>query len=309
MNILHHLYEIPENRPVVFAVGFFDGFHVGHLAILERARGMAKAFNAAPGLLTFCPHPASVLRPERPVELLQSEEEKEAFAEKLGFSLIVLLHPTKEFLAEPAESFLKELAEIPGLCGIVCGENFTFGAGAMGNSTMLSKYFAGSRIHADILPLQTSEAIDGRVISSTEIRSLLKAGNVERAAILLGRRPSLSGDVVHGFRRGTEAIGFPTANLAFGPDRVLPKDGVYAVYAEIGGQHYPAVTNIGKNPTFGNGVRTVETFILDFDNMLYGKPFRIEFVKYLRGEVKFSSIDSLKKQIEKDIEAAKNILA
>ena len=158
------------------------------------------------------------------------------------------------------------------------------------------------------MPLKRSEAIGGRVISSTEIRRLIREGDVETAAELLGRFYSLSGDVVHGFRRGAEAIGFPTANLSFGPARVLPADGVYATYARIHGHRYPAVTNVGKNPTFGNKERTVETFILDFDDHIYGEPFLVEFVKRLRGEKKFKSVEALGAQIAADVEIANETL-
>lgn len=308
MKVFHHLQDIAREGPVVLAIGFFDGFHLGHQAILARTKEMACAAGAVPGILTFDPHPASVLFPERPVELLQGEAEKESMMEDLGVSLAVILRPTREFLAEPAESFLKELGGLSSLRGIVCGGNFTFGRGARGGAAMLAAYFEDRPVETAVVPLLRSEAIGGRVISSTEIRGLLQEGDVERAALLLGRRPALSGDVVHGFRRGTEATGFPTANLSFGKDRVLPRDGVYAVYAKIRGRRYPAVTNVGENPTFGNGARTVETFILDFDDSIYGEPFSIEFVKYLRGEVRFPSVDALRMQIALDIRKARSLL-
>lgn len=309
MIILHHLEDIPAGQPMVLAAGFFDGFHLGHQSILKKAREMAAEEGAAPGILTFYPHPASVLFPERPAELLQSEKEKEETMAALGMSAAVLLRPTKEFLAEPPRAFLAKLGEMPFLRGIVCGRNFTFGKNAEGTAEMMKDYFEGTAVRAEVLPLLTSPAIGGWVISSTEIRRLMKEGDMERAALLLGRPVSLSGDVVHGFRRGTEATGFPTANLSFEKNRVLPRDGVYAVRAVVHGKRYPAVTNVGKNPTFGNGERTVETFVLDFDDSIYGEPFSIEFVKYLRGEIRFPSVEALKEQIGQDIVRAKRLLA
>ncbi len=309
MILLHHLEELPAGQPVVLAAGFFDGFHRGHQSILKKARDMAAEEGAVPGILTFYPHPASVLFPGRPAELLQSEKEKEETMAALGMAAAVILRPTKEFLAEPPLVFLQTLKKISSLRGIVCGTNFTFGRNAEGTAAMLKAYFEGTAVRAAVLPLLTSPVIGGRVISSTEIRRLMKEGDMERAALLLGRPVSLSGDVVHGFRRGTEATGFPTANLSFAKSRVLPRDGVYAVRAVIHGKRYPAVTNVGKNPTFGNGERTVETFILDFDNSIYGEPFSIEFVHYLRGEIHFPSVEALKEQIGQDICRARSLLS
>lgn len=307
MRIVHRLQDIPEGRWVL-GVGFFDGFHKGHQEIAAAVKVLAKETDAQPGILTFSPHPASVLFPDRTIELLQTEAEKETYLAAAGMALAVILRPTKEFLAEPAEEFLRELRAVPGLSGIVCGENFSFGKGAEGNPAMLAAYFQHTEVTVRTMPLMRSEEIGGRVISSTEIRRLLREGDVTTAHHLLGRFYSLSGDVVHGFRRGTDAIGFPTANLSFGPGRVLPADGVYATYARIHGRRYPAVTNIGKNPTFDNKERTVETFILDFDDHIYGQPFAVEFVKRLRGEKKFESVEALKTQIALDIERAKKKL-
>ena len=148
----------------------------------------------------------------------------------------------------------------------------------------------------------------GKVLSSTTVRTLIEAGKVEEAAKLLGRNYTMSGDVVHGFHRGNDLLGFPTANLRMPDARVLPADGVYATKTRIEGKCYPSVTNIGTNPTFGNSEKTIETFIIDFDEEIYGKSFTLEWVKYIRGEVKFDSVDALKAQIESDIETAKKIL-
>lgn len=304
MQVVHSFQDIPANEKFVFGIGFFDGFHKGHQEIWRAVKELAAETHARPGMITFYPHPAAVLFPERQMELLQTEEEKESSFARAGAAVAVILRPTRAFLDEPSDSFLRDLASIPGLRGLVCGENFSFGKGAEGNPQRLADHFVGTDVAVRVMPLLTSPVIDGRVISSTEIRKLLRAGDVKQAAVLLGQPYSLSGDVVHGFRRGTEALGFPTANLAFGPDRVMPADGVYATYARIRGNHYPAVTNIGKNPTFGNTERTVETFILDFDSSIYGEPFTIELIARLRGEIHFKSIEALKAQIGKDIEKA-----
>lgn len=307
MQIVRDFASVPSS-PFVFGIGFFDGFHLGHREIWDEVRRLAVEKDAAPAVITFSPHPAAVLFPDMKIELLQSEEEKEKFFEEEGASLAVILRPTKKFLAESPEDFLRDLASIPGLCGIVCGENFTFGRGAAGKPSMISEFFKTSGVVVRSMPLLTDEEIGGRVISSSEIRRMLREGKVFETAELLGRPYSLSGSVEEGFSRGRTALGFPTANLSFGKDRVLPADGVYAVYANVKGERCPAVTNIGTNPTFGNAERTVETFVLDFDESLYGQPFSVEFIERIRGEIKFGSVSALKTQIERDIEAAREIL-
>lgn len=308
MQMVHTLGDIPRDGRFVFALGFFDGFHRGHRQIWEAARAMAGERGALPGLMTFSPHPASVLFPDRPVPLLQSEAERVRYMEEMGAAIAVVLRPTRAFLAEPAETFLEELSAVPGLSGLLCGENFTFGRGAEGSAGDLARYFRTGGVRVQVLPLMTDASIGGRVISSSEIRRFLAEGDAEKAAALLGRPYELSGDIVHGFKRGASALGFPTANLSLGEGRILPADGVYASYARIRGKRYPAVTNVGKNPTFGNTKRTVETFILDFDECIYGEPFSIELISRIRGEIRFQDVSLLCAQIEKDIGRAKEIL-
>lgn len=308
MKRLHSLRELGALGRVVLAMGFFDGMHLGHRAILHRAAALAKEKGAHPCVMTFSPHPASVLFPEKKLELLGTEEEKERLFEELGMEAAVILSPTPEFLAETREAFVRELAAVPELSGLVCGENFTFGAKAAGTPEFLKTFFAESPVTVSALPLMTSEELDGGVISSSAIRALLREGNAARAARLLGRPYALTGDVAHGFSRGAEALGFPTANLSFGEGRVLPADGVYAARAVIRGRSHAAVTNVGKNPTFGNEKRTVETFILDFDESIYGEPFRVEFIERIREERRFADFEALREQIARDVERAREIL-
>lgn len=309
MKRLHQLCELAGLGRVVLAMGFFDGVHLGHRAILSRAAELAEETRALSCVMTFSPHPAAVLFPERQPELLETEEEKERVFASLGMAAAVVLSPTREFLAEPKEAFAAELAALPELTGLVCGENFTFGAGAEGTPEFLADYFRESAVSVSVLPLMRSGALAGGVISSSAIRRLLRAGDVAAAAGLLGRRYALTGDVAHGFARGAEALGFPTANLVFGAGRILPADGVYASFAVIRGRRYRAVTNVGTNPTFGGRQRTVETFVLDFDESIYGEPFTIEFAARLRGEICFESIEALKAQIACDVESAKRLLS
>lgn len=305
MKIIHTLEALPKEERYVFGMGFFDGCHRGHQAVFEAVKQIAKEKNARPGILTFFPHPMTLLAPDIQVPLLESMEEKWQDMEKAGMELVLCIHPTASFLAQSAETFLQHLAAIPGLVGLVTGANFTFGKGALGNSALLADHFQDTDMSVTILPLRQAE---GHSISSTEIRKLIQAGELPAAALLLGHSYRITGDVVHGFRRGHEALGFPTANLEVPSGRVMPPDGVYATYAEIEGQSYPAITNVGNNPTFGNEKKTIETFIFDFDSNIYGKSFTLEWVERIREEMKFPSLDRLIAQIQKDIEKAKAIL-
>ena len=225
--------------------------------------------------------------------------------EEAGMKAALLLYPDKEFLMKSPEAFMEDLRSIPPLVGLVTGENFTFGKGAAGRASMLLQHFTGTPVAVKVVSLQNE--MEGAV-SSTLIRKHIMEGEMEKASMLLGRNYTTAGEVVHGFQRGSGLLGFPTANMRLREDRVIPPDGVYATRAGVNGRVYPAVTNVGKNPTFGNRERTIETFIFHFDESIYGRPFYLEWVSRLRGEVRFSSIGALKQQIEKDIVRAESIL-
>ena len=203
MKILHALEEITDGEPRVFVLGFFDGCHLCHQAVFKEAAKLAEEKSAGIGVITFYPHPMSVLAPGIRVPLLQSEEEKAESFRKAGMDLAVFIRPTKEFLSETAESFLKSLADIPGIKGIVTGDNFSFGKGASGNVSSMKSYFEGSDVAVVTAPL-VSEG--GKALSSTTVRTLIEAGKVEEAAKLLGRNYTMSGDVVHGFHRGNDLL-------------------------------------------------------------------------------------------------------
>lgn len=305
MEIYHHFNEIPQDKKLVLAIGFFDGCHRGHQVVFEKVRALACEKGAVPGVLTFFPHPMTILAPHIRVPLLQSEEEKIISLEEAGMEMALFIRPDKEFLSESAEAFLRNLSSLKHLAGLVVGENFTFGKGAQGNSAVMAEFFKDTKVTVDIVKLVEGK---GAPYSSTRIREAILAGNMEEAARLLGRNYSMKGDVVHGFRRGHEVLGFPTANLSFREDRVLPPDGVYATRAVVNGKKYDAITNIGTNPTFGNRSRTIETFIFHFEESIYGCPFTLEWVSRLRGEKKFESFDALKEQIAVDIRQAEKLL-
>ena len=305
MIILPTLHELPKDRSFVLGIGFFDGCHLGHQAVFDEVKRLAKEKGALPGILTFYPHPMQVLAPEIHVPLLQSASEKLERLSSAGMALAVCITPRTDFLSLSADDFLEELSRLPGLAGVVTGENFSFGHGGMGKSADMKHFFAGSRVTVRIVPLQ---AMGDMQISSTAIRQAILGGEMEKAARLLGRDYTIKGDVVHGFRRGHDVLGFPTANLSVSEDRVLPPDGVYATRALVKGHTFPAITNIGNNPTFGNEKKTIETFIFDFDESIYGASFTLAWVSRIRGEMKFASPDLLVAQIHQDIQKAKKRL-
>lgn len=305
MKIINDLHPQELPMPVVLAVGFFDGVHRGHQAVLKDALKLAKEVKAAPVVLTFYPHPMTVLAPDIPVPLLLSQEEKEKIIEDMGFHYMIVVRPSVDFLRKTADHFLADLGGLYHLKGIVTGENFTFGKGAAGNGFLLKKYFKTTSVQVHLISLKEE---GGRIISSTGIRETILAGHMKKAARLLGRNYVIRGDIIHGFKRGMQLTGFPTANLRPERGRIIPKDGVYATRARIRGHSYPAVTNVGRNPTFGNENRSIETFIISFDENIYDAPFELEWIDRIRDEIKFDSVDLLKEQIKKDIETAKKLL-
>lgn len=311
MEIIHSLQELPCHIPWVFAIGFFDGVHKGHQQVIAAAKELADRQKAQLGVITFFPHPLAVLEPIEQPPLLQSEEEKMACFCQMGVHLTMILKPTALFLRQPPADFLKSLETCCCLKGLAAGENFTFGAGARGTPRLMKRYFAGKHVEIREVPLLRSPAVHGDPVSSTAVRMMLKQGQVDKAALLLGRLYSLRGTVVKGAGRGGAALGFPTANLSAEKNHMYPGDGVYATWAFIGHgqQRYLSVTNIGTNPTFCGSERTVETHILGYRGNLYGSAMRILFAERIRGEIHFSSAEALKMQISEDIQTAGHILA
>lgn len=305
MKIINTLNQLPEEKPVVLAIGFFDGVHRGHQKVLQIALQTAKEKHAMPVAVTFYPHPLTVLSPSTPIQLLLSEREKEEIFEQMGFEATVVIQSTKEFLGRTAKDFLRSLSRIKSLCAIVTGENFTFGKEAKGSTELLKSYFKNTEILVKSIELEKAE---NEVISSTQIRKWILSGDVKAAFHFLGRPYRIRGDIVHGFRRGSEILGFPTANLRPEAERVIPGDGVYATQAFIQGKKYPSITNIGTNPTFGNRERSIETFIFSFDEKIYDAPFALEWIEKIRDEMHFSSVDGLISQIKRDVQRAKEIL-
>lgn len=294
-----------QQRPrAVLAMGNFDGVHRGHRRVLAAAQALAAEQEALPAALTFTRTPSAALRPAEYAGDLLSLTEKIRALEAAGAKEIILLRPTREVLGQTPEEFLAQLRTRYDVRGFVVGENFRFGVKAAGDAAYLRYYGRREGIPVRIVDLAGE---DGGAISSTAVRQALMQGEIAAATRLLGRYWSLAGTVLAGAARG-RAIGFPTANMALPRGRVAPANGVYATFAEYDGRCYPAVTNVGTNPTFGAVEKRLETHIMDFTVRIYGEMLRIHFVAYLRPEMKFASVDALCKQIAADVKTAGEIL-
>lgn len=291
----------------VIALGFFDGVHLGHGALMNMTRQRAEELSATPSVLSFDTHPDNLVFGSE-VPLINSASDREDIIRRcFGINDVVFIHFDKHIMCMPWEEFVSGLIDELNVCHIVVGHDFCFGYKGEGTAEKLKGYCAEHGLGCDIIP---AVKLDGRVISSTYIRELIKEGNMEEAMRYLGHPHCLSDTVRSGYHLGSK-IGAPTINMAF-PDGVLvPKHGVYAarVFLEDGCA-YTAVTNIGVRPTVSRGETvSVESHLLDYSGNLYGRELRVEFYKFLRPEMKFSSCEELAEQIHRDAEEAKNYLS
>jgi riboflavin kinase/FMN adenylyltransferase len=277
-----------EARPRRVAVGEFDGVHLGHREVI--------AGNDT--VLTFEPHPLAVVRPEVAPRLLNTLEAREELIAQLGVRELVLIPFDEHFAAQTPQEFIEHiLVERLQATHVSVGENFRFGHGAAGDTDMLA---ADPRFDTRVVRLVE---VDGEVVSSSHIRALVTAGDVEHAARFLGRPFQLSGEVVSGDRRGRE-LGFPTANIVPDEQFVCPGNGVYAARAD----GICAAVSVGVRPTFGSGRAVlVEAFLLDFDGDLYGQTLRVDFLARLRGERRFDTVEALVEQMEIDVAQTRRI--
>ena len=279
----------------IYALGFFDGVHLGHQALLAACRRMAERLGCRCGVVTFLGHPDTLVSGVTP-PLINTPQDRKALLERYGMDTVVELTFDETLMRLPWQDFFKLLVERYGAAGLVCGEDFRFGNRGEGNAEKLKTACQEQGILCEVVPQQKLEGVP---VSSTCIRSLLEQGDVERANAFLAHPHSLTGTVVAGKQLG-RTIGIPTANLRLPEGVVVPKFGVYICRATVEGKSYAAVTNVGVRPTVsGRGV-TVEPWLLDFEGDLYGKPLMLEFFKYLRGERKFPSLTELQEEIQKN---------
>lgn len=288
-------------------IGVFDGVHRGHQEILAQLTAGAHQKDAPAVVLTFWPHPAVVLGKRYDLKCLTMPEERADLLGKAGVDIVITQTFTPEFAKLSAWDFMRRVANHLGLRSLWIGYDFALGHNREGNLERLSEIGEelGYKVQA-IGPVKNGED----VISSSLIRKRISIGQVDLAAENLGRFYTLSGPVVHGDGRGRR-INIPTANIDYPKDKVIPANGVYACWAWVGKKRHPAAVNIGINPTFTPDKQTpnVEAHILDFNHELYGQELKLEFVEYLREEIKYDSVDALLKQIHADIAKTKEILS
>ena len=288
----------------VVTTGFFDGVHLGHRHVLETVVSSARERGEEAIVVTFWPHPRTVLQQDaRDFRLLTSVEEKKALLKDLGIDRVEVIPFTKEFARLRADEYLRFLRKSFGATMVVMGYDNRIGSDQLTADACAQLPEFAHRIDFSVLscaPLP--DYAHGEAVSSTQIRKAIEEGDVERANKMLGYDYPLHGVVVSGNKLG-RTIGFPTANMQlYEPLKLLPKDGVYAVEVEIQGQdrNYKGMCNIGVRPTVDGKARTIETHILDFDEDIYGLPIRIKFKKRIRDEIKFESLDALRQQLALD---------
>ncbi len=282
-------------RKKIYALGFFDGVHLGHQALLRECCRLAQARNCVSAAVTFSLPPMAVVRGQAP-NVLTTVYDRVALLKEFGMDEVVVYPTNAETLSMPWQDFLAELVSA-GAVGFVCGHDFRFGANGEGTAEMLQAFSEQSGFACTVVPEQT---MDGARISSTRIRGLLEQGAVAHANRLLGHPYYLTGTVVAGQKLG-RTIGIPTANLPL-PEDLLPlKFGVYACRVWVDNAQYLAVTNVGTRPTVMGKAPTIEAFLLDFDGDLYGKTLKIAFYDFLRTEKKFASLEELQAEIQENV--------
>jgi len=306
MQVIFNLHEIEKPlRDPVLTIGNFDGVHKGHLALFDKVKERAKAIGGQSVVMTFEPHPLKIMRPADGPRLITHTGQKLELIESAGIDIIVCVSFDREFAAIPARDFVKDiLVQKMGIREIVVGYDYTFGHNREGDINLLREM--GEEL-GFVVHLVGFIQIDDSLVSSTSIRRLVQEGRLEKAKVLLGRDFEVQGTVVKGQNRGARLLGFATANL--NPHgELLPKRGVYAVKLVIDDTSYHGVTNVGYNPTFGDTGLTVETHVLDFSGDLLGKTIKVQFIKRLRDEKAFNTLEELSEQIAQDVSQAKEVL-
>lgn len=297
-----------DKQKRVIALGFFDGVHKGHGALLRRTVEAARAIGAVPAAFTFDPHPQDVIL-GKPTPLLTSPEDRADLMRRYYGIQDVIVQPfTPEFMRQPWRTFLEEtMVRDCGAVHLVAGHDYHFGYKGEGNPQRLQEACRELGIGCDIIPKVEQDSI---TVSSTYIRSLIAQGEIQRANDFLGHPYTLSDHVSHGKKLGT-TLGFPTVNLKLGQNVLAPAKGVYATKVRLeNGEEHIAVTNVGNRPTVDEGLElTIEGFILDFEGDLYGQKIQMEFYAYLREERKFPNFEALKAEIARNVEQTRAYFA
>ncbi len=305
MILAHSLEELNLEKSWL-TIGVFDGVHRGHQQIIQKLVAGAHAAGEAAVVVTFWPHPGTVLTGHE-VKCLTMPDERSALLGALGVDVVVAQAFSRELANTSAADFVERMKKHLGFDHLLIGYDFALGKGREGNAARLAQMGKSLGYETDVIPALSDES---GVISSTEIRKLVATGDVADAGALLGHCYDLHGPVVHGDGRGKK-LGFPTANIRYPQEKILPANGVYACRVWADGQSYASAVNVGVRPQFHDkaGAPLVEAYILDFDRDIYDQDVRVEFVERLREEKKFASVDGLIEQMHKDVERTREIVS
>ena len=296
-----------NNPPAVATIGFFDGVHQGHRFLIRQVRREAEARGLASSVITFPIHPRQVLQSDYRPRLLTTPPEKLQLLEQTGVEQCILLDFTPHLAGLSARDFMEVLKHRYRIAALLIGYDHRFGHNRSEGFDDYARH--GRELGIEVLPAEACRLEDGTAVSSSLVRRLLADGDIAQANRCLGYSYFINGTVVGGHRVG-HRLGYPTANLLPGhPDKLVPANGVYAVRVEIGGERRGGMLNIGRRPTIGNGDdRSIEAHIFDFDRDIYGQPLRLEFVRRIRPERKFASIDELSAQLCRDAQEIRALL-
>jgi len=308
MELIENIKQIKRPfKNAVITIGNFDGVHKGHQSLFGQVMEKARQINGTSVAMTFDPHPLKALGIKGP-SLITRRDQKVELIEQCGLDVLLCIPFDKAFAAITAHDFIEKiLVNKIGMKAIIIGEDYSFGKGRQGNIEFLKKEKDRLGFKTIVAPWINNTDSDHERISSTIIRKIVMDGKVDQAMKYLGRHYQIRGKVIKGRKRGGSQLGFPTANIKL-HDELCPKLGVYAVNVETSKGNFWGVANIGFSPTFGDQMFTIEVHILDFSHDIYNTRIRVNMVKKLRDEKKFSCIQELSKQIEEDIKIAKDIL-
>ena len=305
MSIGDELGAFAVRGDTALTIGVFDGVHRGHTHLISQLAGEAASNGLLSGVVTFREHPAAVLSPSFQAQYLTSFEDRLDLLNETAIDLAVPVTFDRALAGLTAGEFISLLQEHLRMVSLVVGPDFAMGRQREGTIERLVEL--GKEMGFALKVVDGLQDSNSETVRSTTIRSALAEGDVERVADLLGRRFTLKGPVVSGEGRGVK-LGIPTANIAPPQEMATPGDGIYAAYAHLDDHQLKAAVSIGTNPTFGGRDRTIEPFILDFDDDLYGSTLRLEFVRRLRDQVKFDSVEALLEQIDRDVADTRRIL-
>lgn len=305
MNVDRYLVSHTPSRESAVAIGVFDGMHLGHKYLMSRLCLEARRSGLSSGVVTFCNHPASVLKPGLNTEYLTPLDDRINMLHKTGVDFVAPIRFDADLSRLPAAEFAGLLKRYLKMSLLVVGDDFAMGRDREGDVSVLSEI--GSDIGFNVLVIDSVSDSVGGAIRSTEIRRNLACGKIDEANKSLGRNFTIKGLVVKGYGRGSD-LGFPTANLSIQSDMVVPQNGIYVTWAWIEGRRYMSATSIGVRPTFGDNDIAIESHVLDFDQDLYDKEIELEFVSRIREEKKYDSIHELQEQIGRDVQEVRKVL-